>query len=70
MNKNIPLTFGPFVTYELYSQLSGIPVNTIKDYVNKGRIIIKKKALPREKPLINMVAMLELAAKESNEYLR
>ncbi|MEZ9847684.1 hypothetical protein AB4346_17915 [Vibrio breoganii] len=60
----------PYVTYEEYSKITGIPVNTIKDYVHKGKIVIKKKDLPREKPLINMIAMIEMAIRETEDHLR
>lgn len=59
----------PFVTFEEYSRATGIPMRTIQDYVRKGRIIIKKKGANKEKPLINLVAMNELAAREALELL-
>jgi len=59
----------PFVTFEEYSRATGIPMRTIQDYARQGRIIIKKKDVPKEKPLINLVAMNELAAREAIELL-
>lgn len=59
----------PFVTFEEYARATGIPKRTIEAYVKEGRIIIKKKAAPKEKPLINLVAMNELAAREALEVL-
>ncbi|PSU99319.1 hypothetical protein [Photobacterium kishitanii] len=55
----------PFVTVEQYCNLTGMAKGTVIDYIRKGKIIIKKKDLPKEKPLINMVAMQMLATKEA-----
>ena len=59
----------PYMRYEEYSRLSGMPMGTIKQYVTEGKIIIKKKEKPHERPLINMVAMTEIAAREAIEKL-
>ncbi len=59
----------PFVTFEEYSRATGIPMRTIQDYVRQGRIITKKKGASKEKPLVNLVAMNELAAREALELL-
>ncbi|MBY7811636.1 hypothetical protein KW448_08250 [Vibrio fluvialis] len=59
----------PFVTYEEYSRATGMPIDTIRHYVREGRIIIKKKTAPKEKPLVNLIAMNELAAREALEFL-
>ncbi|EKO3378397.1 MULTISPECIES: hypothetical protein [Vibrio] len=56
----------PFVTFEEYSRSTGIPIDTIRHYVRQGRIIIKDKVIgSKEKPLINLVAMNEIAAREA-----
>ncbi|HDY7965938.1 TPA: hypothetical protein RQK66_000466 [Vibrio vulnificus] len=55
----------PHVTYEEYSRISGLAMGTIKQYVDQRRIIIKPKDKRRDKPLINMVAMHEIAAREA-----
>ena len=55
----------PFVTIQQYSQLTGMAVGTIKDKIGKGDIIIKSKKLPREQPLVNMIAMHKIAMKEA-----
>ncbi|MGF1689433.1 hypothetical protein L4C36_22695 [Photobacterium japonica] len=57
----------PFVTVERYSLLTGMKEKTIIDYIRKGKIIIKKKELPREKPLINMHAMHQIAMREAEQ---
>ncbi|RBW64546.1 hypothetical protein DS893_12700 [Vibrionales bacterium C3R12] len=64
-----PVIPAPFVTYEEYSRATGLSVGTIKDYVSKGKIFVKKKANNKDKPFINMVAMHELAARETAELL-
>lgn len=59
----------PFVTYEEYSRATGIPIETVKSYARNGKIIIKKKTAPKEKPLVNLIAMNELAVREALEVL-
>ena len=54
----------PFVTYEQFSKLSGIAVNTIRTMVSEGRLPIRPKTRVKEKPLINMVALTN----EANRY--
>lgn len=60
----------PFITIEEYSRLTGIPINTVRDYIKKGKVIIKNKDLPGEKPLINLLAMYAIAIKEAEEKLK
>lgn len=55
----------PFVTFEEYSRITGLKLETIRDYVRKGRIIIQEKRAPKEKPLVNIIAMNEIAAREA-----
>ncbi|HHC6499842.1 TPA: hypothetical protein ACN36G_002269 [Vibrio parahaemolyticus] len=55
----------PFVTFEEYSRITGLKLETIRDYVRKGRIIIQEKKAPKEKPLVNLIAMNEIAAREA-----
>ncbi|EJL6733951.1 hypothetical protein NMR87_002760 [Vibrio alginolyticus] len=59
----------PFMTYDQYSQFSGMPKRTIMDWVADGRLPIKNKDKPKETPLINMVALVELATREAMENL-
>ncbi len=59
----------PYVTVEHYSQISGLAEGTIKQFIDEGRIFIKPKTKPREKTLINMIAMNEMAAREALEIL-
>ncbi|CAH7238251.1 conserved hypothetical protein [Vibrio chagasii] len=59
----------PFMTYDQYSQFSGMPKRTIIDWVKDGRLPIKSKDKPKDTPLINMVALLEIATRETMERL-
>ncbi|TON66173.1 hypothetical protein CGH51_22820 [Vibrio parahaemolyticus] len=59
----------PFMTYDQYSQFSGMPKRTIMDWVADNRLPIKSKTKPKETPLINMVALLEIATCEAMENL-
>ncbi|MCG9647956.1 hypothetical protein L1D24_05140 [Vibrio brasiliensis] len=59
----------PFMTYDQYSQFSGMSKRTIIDWVADGRLPIKRKAKPKETPLINVVALLEMATRETMERL-
>lgn len=53
----------PYVTIEKFSEETGMPVNTVKSYVAKGLLPIKKKAqsstanASRAKILINKAAL-------------
>lgn len=57
------------MTYDQYSQFSGMPKRTIMDWVADNRLPIKSKTKPKETPLINMVALLEIATREAMENL-
>ncbi|WED23485.1 hypothetical protein L3Q72_19795 [Vibrio sp. JC009] len=59
----------PFMRYDEFSRLSGEPIGTIKQKVADGIYIVKKKEKTREKPLLNMYAMHEMAAREALEIL-
>ncbi|ENM6580927.1 hypothetical protein ACEV7Y_01795 [Vibrio parahaemolyticus] len=59
----------PFMTYDQYSQFSGMPKRTIMDWVADNRLPIKSKTKPKETPLINMVALLEIATREAMDNL-
>ncbi|MGR5112027.1 hypothetical protein [Vibrio jasicida] len=59
----------PFMTYDQYSQFSGMPKRTIMDWVADGRLPIKTKAKGKETALINMIALVELATRETMEKL-
>ncbi|SON51666.1 hypothetical protein [Vibrio tapetis] len=57
----------PFMTYEQYSQFSGMPKRTIMDWVADGKLPIKTKEKQKETPLINMIALVEMATRETME---
>ncbi|MDP2572265.1 hypothetical protein Q8W40_08745 [Vibrio penaeicida] len=59
----------PFMTYDQYSQFSRMPKRTIIDWVVDGRLPIKTKAKGKETPLINMIALVEMATREAMEKL-
>lgn len=59
----------PFMTYDQYSHFSGMPKRTIMDWVSDGRLPIKTKSKPKETPLINMIALHEIATRETLERL-
>lgn len=59
----------PFMTYEQYSQLSGMPKRTIMDWVAEGKLPIKTKEKAKETPMINMVALHEMATREAMQLL-
>lgn len=70
MNQPLMTTIAcPYVTVAHYCNLSGLAEGTVKQFIDEGRIIIKPKSKPREKTLINMVAMTEMAAREAMEQL-
>jgi|GEM_PF-1846127 len=59
----------PYVTVDQYCNLSGLAEGTVKQFIDEGRIIIKPKNRAREKTLINMFAMNEMAAREALQQL-
>ncbi|MCA4015067.1 hypothetical protein JKP22_19915 [Vibrio vulnificus] len=58
----------PFMTYEQFSQFSGMPKRTIMDWVADSKLSIKNKDKPKETPLINMVALFQQAACEAETW--
>lgn len=73
MNEPISITlkFGPWVTIERYADLSGLPLETVKKYVKKGELPVKKKPVSekasRTRTLINMFDISAGAALESKK---
>jgi hypothetical protein len=55
----------PFVSYEEYSRLTGTPVATVRNLVRSGRLPIRKKTKPQEKPYINMLALMKEASDQA-----
>ncbi|MGB0895341.1 MAG: DNA-binding protein [Parashewanella sp.] len=52
----------PFVTVDEYSRMSGIPKRTLDTMIGDGRIPIRPKNKAKEKPLINVLALMKEAA--------
>ena len=44
----------PFVSYDEFSRLTGLPINTIKNMVADGRLKIRPKIRAKDKPLISI----------------
>ncbi|ABN60788.1 hypothetical protein [Shewanella baltica] len=54
----------PYVTFEQYATLSGIPFNTVREMAKTGRLPLRPKDRPKEKPLINMLALTREAMEQ------
>ncbi|MPY25155.1 DNA-binding protein [Shewanella psychropiezotolerans] len=52
----------PYLTYAEYARASGLPYNTVKKMVYEGRLPTRPKKDPRDKPLINVQALVIEAA--------
>lgn len=52
----------PYVAFDEFSRVSGIPLNTVRAMVREGRLPIRPKQRPKDKPLINMLALAKEAA--------
>ncbi len=55
----------PYMTVEQYSRSSGIPVNTVRSMIQQGRLPIRNKLKAKEKPLVNLLALMH----EANDQL-
>ena len=69
MTHNISITLNtPHVTIERYSELTGLPVDTINDMLADGRLPRHRlrKDKKREKVMINIAAMTVDALSNSN----
>lgn len=53
------------MSYEEYARLTGIPVATVRNLVRDGRLPIRAKLKPQEKPFINMLALIKEADSQS-----
>lgn len=66
---SINLNTAPFVTVDRYSELTGLPVETVKKHIKNGLIPTKKKPVSekssRTRTLINMFEISAVAASES-----
>ncbi|MEY0875198.1 DNA-binding protein [Providencia manganoxydans] len=55
----------PYVSVNKYSELTGIPLETVRKMVHRGDIIIRPKKGAKEKVQVNMIAMLKDAIRNS-----
>lgn len=55
----------PVATLEKFSEMTGVPFDTVKHRVHKGVYPILKKKTPQERPQINLVAFYALCAAEA-----
>lgn len=55
----------PVATLEKFSEITGIPFNTVKHRVHKGVYPILKKKTRQERPQINLVAFYTQCALEA-----
>ncbi|MDX1300924.1 MULTISPECIES: DNA-binding protein [Photobacterium] len=60
---NAPLS--PFVTVQKFSEFTGIAVGQVNKMIHEGRLPIRNKLKPKEKPLINMVALANEADQQA-----
>ncbi len=59
----------PFLPKRKFQEMTGIPSSTFNDMVNDGRIIIRNKDKAGGHTEVNLVAMYEIAARETIEKL-
>lgn len=55
----------PVATLEKFSEMTGIPFDTVKHRVHKGVYPILAKRTPQERPQINLVAFYAQCAEEA-----
>lgn len=55
----------PFMTLEEYSRYSGMSKRLLRDWEREGKVIFKKRDKPGETPLVNVIAMNEIATREA-----
>ncbi len=54
----------PFVTKDEYKRRTGLPMGTINSQLNNGKIPILPRKSPKEKVLINLIALAKQAASQ------
>ncbi|CZF83147.1 hypothetical protein [Grimontia marina] len=59
----------PYMTYAEYARFTGMSKRLVEDWAALGKVIIAPKVLAGEKPLVNVIAMIEKASRETNEIL-
>ncbi|HDR1127449.1 TPA: hypothetical protein QB302_002216 [Pasteurella multocida] len=54
----------PFVTKDEYKRRTGLPMGTINDQLKAGKLPILPRKSPKEKVLINLIAIAQQAANQ------
>ncbi len=54
----------PYISVDEYARISGIPAGTVNKMIGDGRLTIRPKVKPKEKPLINMLALFNEASQQ------
>ncbi len=67
MNNIVFQISAPYVSFEEYARLSGVPVTFVRHLVREGRLPIRPKCKPQEKPFINMLALISEASEQCHE---
>ncbi|MCL1050360.1 DNA-binding protein [Shewanella abyssi] len=52
----------PFISFEEYARRAGIQPSAVRAQVREGRLPIRPKLKPQERPFINMLALAKEAA--------
>ncbi|MGF1842481.1 hypothetical protein L4C39_04700 [Vibrio clamense] len=60
----------PYMRIEEYSRFSGVPLSTLRKDMENNKLIIRPKEAKNEIPMVNVVAMAEMATREALELLR
>ena len=60
----------PYMRIEEYSRFSGVPMSTLRKDMENNKLIIRPKDARNEKPMVNLVAMTELATREAMDLLK
>ena len=55
----------PYISVDEYARVTGIPAETVKKMIRDGRVPIRPKDKPKEKPLINVLALMQEAHNNS-----
>ena len=59
----------PYMRIEEYSRFSGVPMSTLRKDMENNKLIIRPKAAKNEIPMVNVIAMMEIASREALEKL-
>ncbi|ABZ75875.1 conserved hypothetical protein [Shewanella halifaxensis HAW-EB4] len=52
----------PFLSFEEYARRTGTTVDNVRYLVREGRLPIRPKCRPQERPYINMLALMKEAS--------